>query len=112
MGANNAQGNAVTRKLGMQLVQHTGAGEINIWRGGKIAGDQADGRRASLAQAIQDRIPHGVGIDVDQRCFGTKSDHTRQRLILRMAIHVGIGVGAGHATKKRNMRARHPGEHQ
>ena len=49
MGANNAQGNAVTRKLSMQLVQHAGAGEINIRRGGKIADDQADGRRASLA---------------------------------------------------------------
>jgi hypothetical protein len=44
MGANNAQANAVTRKLSMQLVQHTGAGEINIWRGGKITGDQTDGQ--------------------------------------------------------------------
>ena len=112
MGTNNAQGNAVTRKLGMQFVQHAGAGEINIRRGGKIAGDQTDGRRPSLAQAIQDRVQHGLGIDVNQRCFGTKSDHAGQRFILRMAIQVRIGVGAGHTTKKRNMRARHPGEHQ
>ena len=49
MGANYAQHNAVTRKLSMQLVQHAGAGEINVWRGGKITGDQTDGRRTHLA---------------------------------------------------------------
>ncbi len=110
MGANDAQGDAASGKLVMQLVQHASAGEIDIRRGGEIAGDQMDGHLPSLAQTNQDRVQYNVGIDVNQRCLGTESDHAGQRLILRMAIHVGIGIGAGHATKKRNMRARHPGE--
>lgn len=112
MCTNNAQGNAVPRQLGMQFVQHVGAGEIKVRRCGKIAGDKTDGRRPSLAQAIQNRVQHGIGIDVNQRCLGTKSDHAGQRFILGMAIQVRIGVGARHTTKIRNMRARQPGDHQ
>ena len=40
---------AVTRKLGVQFVQHMGAGKINVWRSGQITDDQTDGCRASLA---------------------------------------------------------------
>ena len=40
-GVNNAQRNAMAYKLGMQLVQHPGAGEVDIGRGGKITRDQA-----------------------------------------------------------------------
>jgi hypothetical protein len=74
MRANDPQGNFVTRQLSMQLVQHTGAGEINGARSGSITGD---GRKASLAQAIHHRAQYRVGIDLEQRCFGTESDHAR-----------------------------------
>ena len=35
---------------------------------------------------MQNRVQYRIGIDVDQRCFGSKSDHAGQQLILRMAV--------------------------
>ena len=70
----------------------------------------ADG--CSFAKAVQDRFQDGIGIDVNQRRFGTKDDHAGQRLVLGMAVQVGIAVGAGNTAKKRNVRARYPGQQQ
>src|SRR5262245_11611089 len=46
MRPDDAQCDALGGELAMQLVQHAGAGEIDIGRGGKIADHQADAGRA------------------------------------------------------------------
>ena len=55
---------------------------------------------------VQDGFQHGVGIDVEQRRFGTEGDHAGRWLVLGMAREVGIAVGAGNAAEERHVRPR------
>ena len=88
MGPDDTQADFVPGKFAMEPVQHLRAREVHIGRSGKITDNQSYRARISLPQTGHDRFHNGIGIDVDQRCFGTKSDHARQRLVLGVTFQV------------------------
>jgi hypothetical protein len=91
-------------KLVVRLVQHARAGEIEIWRCRKIADNQADVGGGRGTQPAQHPLQDGVGIDIEERRFGTEGDYARQRLVLGMAGEVGVSVGAGNPSEERHVR--------
>ena len=73
----DAQRDTAADQFGVQFMQHAGAREVDIRRGGEIAdGDTKDGG-SDFSNPVQDCLKDGVDIDVNQRRLGSKDDRVR-----------------------------------
>jgi hypothetical protein len=108
MGLDDAQPGFALREVSVQSGQHVGAGDIDDRRIGQVADDQP--KRRGRLKLVPHDLSNVFDIEVEQRGLRSEDHDARHRLVVRVALQVGIAPRAGDSAEESDVRACSDGE--
>lgn len=99
-GAHDTQWNLLRCELGMELVKHTRASQIQQGRCREVAHDELEVVDLFRLDSFEDSLQDRIRIHVDQVAFRAERDGMTQRFIFRMKVDVRVITGARNTSQK------------